>query len=129
MHKSPLSSITGFSALFRISQNLPQRSNATRAATWSPKIRAVCGDPQTSRKGAVLRWNGAVPAQHLSPSPRLLEHSTRGYREVKAPLSLFLPDGPRFGGLLLLLLPYALPPREAADRTLTDRRSAVSPIP
>lgn len=47
--------VAGFLAPFRISLNLPKRSSALRAATWSQRTRAVCGDPQ--KEGPTGVWD------------------------------------------------------------------------
>lgn len=83
--------ITGYWAPFKISQNLPKHSAATRAATWSLKTPAVCGDPQTSGMGTVLMWVVLAPLQYLSPLT--VGALVGGYREAEAPLSSLL-DGP-----------------------------------
>lgn len=77
---------SGYWAPFRISQNLPKRSAATKAATWSPTTSAVCGDPQTSGMGLSLS-----PLQYLSPLT--VGALMGGYEEVEASLSSLL-DGP-----------------------------------
>lgn len=82
---------SGYWAPFKISQNLPKRSAATRAATWSRTTPAVCGDPQISGMGTVLKWVIPVPLWYLSPLT--VGALVGGYREVEAPLSP-LPDGP-----------------------------------
>lgn len=73
--------ITGYWAPFKISQNLPKHSAATRAATWSLKTPAVCGDPQTSGMGTVLMW-----------VVWLLEHSWEATGKRKLPLVLYWMD-------------------------------------
>lgn len=47
-----LSVFTGYWGPFRISQNLPKHSTATKAATWFLTTSAVCGDPQTFGMGS-----------------------------------------------------------------------------
>lgn len=82
---------SGYWAPFRISQNLPKHSTATRAVTWSLTTSAVCGDPQTSGMGTVLKWVVPVTLQYLFPLT--VGALVGGYREVETPLSSLL-DGP-----------------------------------
>lgn len=58
--------VTGFWAPFKISQNLPKHSAATKAVTWFLKTPAACGDLQTSGMGTVLTWVSPAPLQYPS---------------------------------------------------------------
>lgn len=110
---------SGYLALFRISQNLPKHSAATRAATWSQTTSAVCGDQKTPGNGTVVTWISPVPLQYLPSLTVETFEQGDGHMEVGNPLS-FLMDGP---GLVDWRCSMHNPLRKAVDYTLTGRQT------